>query len=144
MLPKFVGHFSSKLFRGPLTRYIHVTHVPWCSTGLLTRDFLCGGENVPSIPDACATRNISYLVKGPLWSTLMSLVPMIFSNITSYITLIMEHKFYHCSTIGINTLGLRQNGGYFGDGIFKCIVLCQNFWIWHKFIELCSLLSNWQ
>ena len=29
-----------------------VTHVPWCMSGLLTRD---GGENVPGIPGACAT-----------------------------------------------------------------------------------------
>ena len=28
-----------------------VTHVPWCMSGLLTRG---GGENVPSIPGACA------------------------------------------------------------------------------------------
>ena len=25
----------------------------------------CGGENVPSIPGACATRNFTYLVRGP-------------------------------------------------------------------------------
>ena len=41
-----------------------VTHVPWCMSGLLTRG---GGENVPGIPGACATRNFSYLVRGP-WS----------------------------------------------------------------------------
>ena len=29
-----------------------VTHVPWCMSGFLTRG---GGENVPSIPGACAT-----------------------------------------------------------------------------------------
>ena len=29
------------------------THVPWCMSGSLTR---CGGENVPGIPGACATR----------------------------------------------------------------------------------------
>ena len=45
-----------------------VTHVPWCISGSLT----CGGgENVPDIPGACATRNFTYLVKGhsprPLW-----------------------------------------------------------------------------
>ena len=36
-----------------------VTHVPWCMSGSLTRG---GGENVPG---ACATRNITYLAKGP-------------------------------------------------------------------------------
>ena len=40
-----------------------VTHVPWCMSGSLT----CGGgENVPGIPGACATRNFTFLVRGPL------------------------------------------------------------------------------
>ena len=38
------------------------THVPWCMSGSLTRN---GGENVPGIPGACATRNCTYLVRGP-------------------------------------------------------------------------------
>ena len=39
-----------------------VTHVSWCMSGSLT----CGGgENVPSIPGACVTRNFAYLVRGP-------------------------------------------------------------------------------
>ena len=39
-----------------------VTHVPWCMSGSLT----CGGgENVPAIPGACATRKFTYLVRGP-------------------------------------------------------------------------------
>ena len=47
-----------------------VTHVPWCMSGSLTRG---GGENVPGIPGACATRDFTYLARGPLvqcqWST---------------------------------------------------------------------------
>ena len=39
-----------------------VTHVPWCMSGSITRG---GGENVPGIPGACATRNFTYLVRGP-------------------------------------------------------------------------------
>ena len=39
-----------------------VTHVPWCMSGSLTRG---GGENAPGIPGACATRNITYLARGP-------------------------------------------------------------------------------
>ena len=39
-----------------------VTHVLWCMSGSLT---LGGGENVPGIPGACATRNFTYLVRGP-------------------------------------------------------------------------------
>ena len=38
------------------------THVPWSMSGSLTRG---GGENVPGIPGACATRNFTYLVRGP-------------------------------------------------------------------------------
>ena len=41
-----------------------VTHVPWCTPGLLTRG---GGENVPDIPGACAIHNFTYLVRGPWW-----------------------------------------------------------------------------
>ena len=39
-----------------------VTHVPWCMSGSSNRS---GGENVPGIPGACATRNFRYLVRGP-------------------------------------------------------------------------------
>ena len=39
-----------------------VTHVSWCMSGSPTR---AGGENVPGIPCACATRNSAYLVSGP-------------------------------------------------------------------------------
>ena len=39
-----------------------VTHVPWCMSGPLTRG---GEENVPGISGACATRNFTYLVRGP-------------------------------------------------------------------------------
>ena len=38
-----------------------VTHVPRCMSGSLTRG---GGENVPGIPGACATRHFGYLVRG--------------------------------------------------------------------------------
>ena len=41
-----------------------VTHVPWCMSGSLTHG---GEENVPGtgIPGAWATRNATYLVRGP-------------------------------------------------------------------------------
>ena len=41
-----------------------VTHVPWCMAGSLTSG---DGENVPGIPGACATRNFTYLVRGPCY-----------------------------------------------------------------------------
>ena len=40
-----------------------VMRVPGCMSGSLTH---CDGENVPGIPSACATRNFTYLVGGPL------------------------------------------------------------------------------
>ena len=46
-----------------------VTHVPWCMSGSLTRG---GGENVPGIPGACATRNFPYLVRGPFWDSMLA------------------------------------------------------------------------
>ena len=42
-----------------------VTHLPWCMSGSLTRG---GEENVTGIPGACATRNFTYLARGP-WSS---------------------------------------------------------------------------
>ena len=39
-----------------------VTHVSWCMSGSLTRG---GGENVPGIPGACATRSFTHLARGP-------------------------------------------------------------------------------
>ena len=42
-----------------------ITHVPWCMSGSLTRG---GVENVPGIPGTCATRNFTYLARGP-WLT---------------------------------------------------------------------------
>ena len=39
-----------------------VTHVPWCMSGSLSRG---GRENVPGIPGTRATRNFTYLIRGP-------------------------------------------------------------------------------
>ena len=46
-----------------------VTHVPWCMSGSLTSGFFLksiAGKNVPGIPGAYATRNFTYLERGPL------------------------------------------------------------------------------
>ena len=39
-----------------------VTRVPWYMSGSLTHS---DGEHVPCIPSACATRNFTYLARGP-------------------------------------------------------------------------------
>ena len=62
-----------------------VMYVPWCTSGSLIRG---DEENAPDIPGACATRNFTYLARGPChrhpfpftsmipdtWKTLMSLM----------------------------------------------------------------------
>ena len=65
-----------------------VTHVPWWMPGSLTRG---GGENVPGIPVACATRNFAYLLRGPwphdfcyvwwyVWHAICDLKPQVLKN----------------------------------------------------------------
>ena len=76
-----------------------VTHVPWCMSESLIRG---GGEKVPGIPGACATRNFAYLARGP-WN---------------YVWIQW-----------INTLRLRRNCCNFADDIFKCIFLNENMWV---------------
>ena len=51
-----------------------VTHVPWCIPGSLTSAFFWSrwrGKR-PGLPYACATRNFSYLTKGP-WNNIQCL-----------------------------------------------------------------------
>ena len=56
------------LFSDPgMNHYTCVTHLPWCMSGWLTR---VGGENVPGIPGACATRNFTYLARGSWWNVI--------------------------------------------------------------------------
>ena len=49
----------------------YVMHVPWCMSGSLIR---CGRKNVPGMSGVCATRNFTYLARGP-WIT-----PYVFST----------------------------------------------------------------
>ena len=54
------------MFSPPLR--VSMTHVPWCMPGSLTTGFLWSRwrGNILGIPGACATRNFTYLVRGPL------------------------------------------------------------------------------
>ena len=67
--PGMAGTFSSPLrVSDPGMHHdTFVTYVPWC---IAVSFEVGGGKNVPGIPGACATRNFSYLARGPL-----SLVP---------------------------------------------------------------------
>ena len=61
-----------------------VTHVTWC----MSRSLICGGgQNVPGIPGVCATRNFTYLARGPLFGplsrfalNLVKLLPLILKS----------------------------------------------------------------
>ena len=76
------------VLHGPLARYVKlrvvhaplmpgtfspppqsvITHLPWCMPGSLTITVsfeVGGGENVPGIPVACATRNFTYRIRSP-------------------------------------------------------------------------------
>ena len=55
-----------------------VTHVPWCMPGSLISGFLWSRwrGNCDRIPGACATRNFTYLVRGPLCSDIWVSVSM--------------------------------------------------------------------
>ena len=79
-----------------------VTHVPWCMSGSLTSG---GGENVPGIPGACATRNFTYLARGPwtrnyipqiLWDviTLLWLWHRLLPHQSSYVSFDIYHNIY--------------------------------------------------
>ena len=48
-----------------------VTHVPRCMSGSVTHG---GGEKVPGIPGACATRNFAYLVRDPCRTAVLKLL----------------------------------------------------------------------
>ena len=93
-----------------------VTYVPWWMSGSLTRG---GGENVHGIPGACATRNFTYLVRGP-WSFLY------FSVATTHsILVIIRH-----SVIALKLLhGLMKGCAWVSETSFqlKRNMLCKHF-----------------
>ena len=66
-----------------------VTHVPWCMSGSLNRS---GGENVPGIPGACATRNFTYLARGPWYNRYNSSDVLLYMDIMVVLlqTLVLE------------------------------------------------------
>ena len=71
-----------------------VTHVPWCMSGSLTR---AGGENVPGILGACATRNFTFLAIGPwhlLWRHWRILHHLVMDSRMDGIFVSVTHTFY--------------------------------------------------
>ena len=86
-----------------------VTHVPWCVSGLLTSG---GGENVPDIPGECATRNFTYLARGP-WGLLQY-------SLRIPLKLILTHW------------GREKDAHHCTNDVFKRIFLNDNIWIMIK------------
>ena len=75
------------------------THVPWCMSGSLTRG---GGENVPGIPGAYATRNFKYLASGP-WNVIFKLAVSntcseIFTLFNEYVSIFVKLIKFHVHT----------------------------------------------
>ena len=94
-----------------------VTHVPWCMSESITRG---GGKNVPGIPGACATRNFTYLARGPLRQ-------------------IVPGSQMPCDTLGVDIYSMRTwNGEMFTYIILKYIFFTQNvsivIWFSLKFV----------
>ena len=129
---RFPRHWLQRkpLVNGPSLHHgTCVTHVPWCMSGSLTRG---DGDNVPDIPDACATRNFTYLVRGPWYTNVNDLISPDVIYDTYKIRLPCPSYTYEQL---IDTLRLRQDGQHFHDDILKCI-----FW---KKISLFSFIFHW-
>ena len=66
-----------------------ITHVPWCMPGSLTSSFLWSRlrGNIPSIHNACATHNFTYLARGP-WKGHIALTAI---NKTTQLSALLFH-----------------------------------------------------
>ena len=74
------------------------------------------GENVPGIPGACATRNVTYLVRGP-WHTRLQLNQSVFNF----------WKFWYSSCI--------HNPAYFDQNRYACLI---------RFVVSVCWIPGWQ
>ena len=74
--------FRHQLQRKPLVSDPGIHHMPWCMSGSLTRG---GGENVPGNPGACATRDFTYLARGPLHIVTWCFTCKQLKNIVNYL-----------------------------------------------------------
>ena len=68
--PRMPGTFSPvpRVSDSDIYHFTYVTHVPWRMLELEVSFEVGRGENVSGIPGACATRNYTYLVRGPRWT----------------------------------------------------------------------------
>ena len=99
-----------------------VTHVSWCMSGSLTHG---ARENVPGIPGACATRNVTYLARSPWLGCVSHAIRkltkvisftsygqhFIFHEIQYHLGVIFIHKSIGCIDVAIvNFQPLIHNG----------------------------------
>ena len=75
------------------------THVPWCMPRSLTRG---GGENVPGIPNVCATDNFAYLARCSV---------QYFNHIPKHITVTFTEISFH--SLHSQTPNIRTYWGLF-------------------------------
>ena len=97
-----------------------VTHVPRCMSGSLNRG---GGENVPGIPSACATRNFTPLVRGSC------------NNKPCFHHQASEFMFPFIQTVELisTEYHTRVNGSIVC--IAPCIALCLHAFYWRVLVE---------
>ena len=111
-----------------------VTHVSWYMPGSLTSGFLWNRwrENVPGIPGACATRNFTYLVKGPC-------------KLCVALADLTQGGVLYCNYFELRKSLLDALWNYNHWRMKFANNPCQNFIrtnIFQKFSKLCCLMSN--
>ena len=100
-----------------------VTHVPWYMWGSLNHG---GGENVPSIPGACATRNFTYLARGPWKCRRLCLCP---DPPYSIKIVLFRYSCIQCILMRLSQNPWIITGRLFADDIFRCIFVNEKFCI---------------
>ena len=126
-----------------------VAHVPLCMSGSLIH---VGGEDVPDIPSACATRNFKYLIKG-LWWGRQQICHSLASGWHANPTFVPVYIIYI-------TLGAPKNikwSSCHGGDLQQCNFQFKQIWIswifvslyshkgermWHGYCHLCHLYWN--
>ena len=119
-----------------------VTHVPWCMSGSLN---CSGGENVPSILRVCATRNFTYLARGPWRSisriaagTVVTRSPWIASRLLGVDCISMTESFQFTvyASLGFNESTSRNPlRGHSHWQLFPDYSIIS----WHRAIHICKM-----
>ena len=104
-----------------------VTHVPCCISGSPTRG---DGGNVPGIPGACATRNFTYLARGPCNSLCRCNYPCLivgtslYNHFSIWNPWYVRHQISFGSDVGVSLI--TRHGTRCIENVFKICVLPYN------------------